>query len=626
MNRKSILISTLLLATTCTATSTLSLNAQENSFLTGANRFETACNIARKYYKSSDNVILVNSRKIADSLAVIPYARIKKAPILLTDGNSVDKKTMETINSLKAKNRIIVGGEMSVSNDLQNSLSKNYAVTRIAGSSRIDTSKKIFDLVSREGGSKEIFIVNGYKGIPDAASIGEVAGEKKAPILYVNEEAESKFLSDGSVRKIIVGGFNSVSKFFDNLPNTERIAGVNRHETNGKIIEKYMKKNNNVFFVKDGMGGEDSLVDALLLQASLISGDNATGNVVFLTNKEKGLDDYQKRLLKRIEGSIKSREIIGINEDIVNVGKENSGDGNSSSDKKNEASLNDKKIEENKIPVKIKASFVENGGITYIKTKTVPNLPKSDKPDLTRHVFAIGANGQMKFSTNEMSEILNGEVVLKVSDNDVYAEQKYNVADGDIIGVSEPVVIESGVGVLNKIWFNKYNDVLELYKTNSYNGKEKYFHADYINDKYGKLIVKATNVNSLKDDESIVIYIMNGYNEEKAPVKKLVLTKSDFNLKNRSNHRDKSGAILHKTGIRLENYDILRVISINRVHEDIYTGNVEISTQKYNDDKERIKKIDNAMNHDKYIDPYFGDCYIFVPATNIDEEQPYSIH
>ncbi|PSJ30857.1 hypothetical protein UF10_08320 [Peptostreptococcus russellii] len=69
----------------------------ENIDLQGNNRFETANKIALNYFKSPENIILVNSDAISDALSVAPYAKKLNAPVLLSKSDDLDKKTKETL-------------------------------------------------------------------------------------------------------------------------------------------------------------------------------------------------------------------------------------------------------------------------------------------------------------------------------------------------------------------------------------------------------------------------------------------------------------------------------------------------------------------------------------------------
>lgn len=63
--------------------------------------------------------------------ATVP-TKVKEAPILLVQKDSIDQKTLDVIKRVVAEEVIISGGEASVSQNVVYKL-KNYKVTRIAG-------------------------------------------------------------------------------------------------------------------------------------------------------------------------------------------------------------------------------------------------------------------------------------------------------------------------------------------------------------------------------------------------------------------------------------------------------------------------------------------------------------
>lgn len=87
--------------------------------IAGMDRYETSEKIASEYDKY-DTVILASGTNFADALAVSPLSKKLNAPILLTDGNSLSYGAKKIINSVKKV--VIVGGEKSISKNLENSI------------------------------------------------------------------------------------------------------------------------------------------------------------------------------------------------------------------------------------------------------------------------------------------------------------------------------------------------------------------------------------------------------------------------------------------------------------------------------------------------------------------------
>ncbi|MEG0250675.1 MAG: cell wall-binding repeat-containing protein [Peptostreptococcus sp.] len=245
--------------------------------LSGSNRYDTAVKIADHGWKKSDNVFLVNGSAIADALTATPLAKLKSAPVLLTNKDSVNANVMKKIEDLNAKTVTIIGGETSVSPAVENQLKKKgIKIERIYGSNRYETSEKIAEEVMKEHDDiKSVAVANGDKGLADAISFSSVAGEKTIPILLSNNTGQVKVpegLKDASSVKntYIIGGKQSVPESVEkDFKNVSRISGSNRNDTNAKIIEKFYPNKNleYAFVAKDGYNNQDMLIDGLAIGA-----------------------------------------------------------------------------------------------------------------------------------------------------------------------------------------------------------------------------------------------------------------------------------------------------------------------------------------------------------------------
>lgn len=266
----------------------------------GSDRIETAIELSRKYYNSTDknalygnpvnNVVLVGSQAIVDGLVASPLAAEKDAPLLLSSKDKLDsstraeiKRVMDLNSSTGIKNNkevFIAGGVNSISKDVENELKDmGLKVTRLSGDDRYETSLAIADEIDI---NDKAYVVGGT-GLADAMSIAPVASQIKdgeaTPIVVVDgksdklsKEAED-FLDDAQVD--IIGGENSVSaKMEDYIDDAtgkspERISGADRQATNAEVIKEYFDKDkvSNYFLAKDGSTKEDQLVDALAAAA-----------------------------------------------------------------------------------------------------------------------------------------------------------------------------------------------------------------------------------------------------------------------------------------------------------------------------------------------------------------------
>ena len=68
--------------------------------LIGEGRWETAIEVSKKGWTSSDEAIIVNDNSIVDALSATPFAEAKNAPILLTQKDKLDEKTKAELKRL----------------------------------------------------------------------------------------------------------------------------------------------------------------------------------------------------------------------------------------------------------------------------------------------------------------------------------------------------------------------------------------------------------------------------------------------------------------------------------------------------------------------------------------------
>ena len=88
--------------------------------LIGEGRWETAIEVSKKRWTSSDEAIIVNDNSIADALSATPFAEAKNAPILLTQKDKLDEKTKAELKRLGVKKVYIIGGENTLTKKCRN--------------------------------------------------------------------------------------------------------------------------------------------------------------------------------------------------------------------------------------------------------------------------------------------------------------------------------------------------------------------------------------------------------------------------------------------------------------------------------------------------------------------------
>ena len=184
-----------------------SLSRYNVQTIAGSDRYETSARIAQEIIKrtKTTQAIIASGEEFADALTVAPLANKQNMPILLVQPNNIPKPTQEI---LKQINKVtIVGGEKTISKEIANKLPN---ATRIAGTDRYDTAKKIYEYAFKD--TKEVNITSG-ENFADSLVIGTI----DCPILLTqtNEipQATKDALKESKIEQAnVFGGEKSVSE------------------------------------------------------------------------------------------------------------------------------------------------------------------------------------------------------------------------------------------------------------------------------------------------------------------------------------------------------------------------------------------------------------------------------
>ncbi|MFL8712003.1 cell wall-binding repeat-containing protein [Clostridioides sp. GD02377] len=275
-------------------------NALTKETLIGSGRWDTAIKISQNGWSNSNEAILVNDNSIADALSATPFAKLKNAPVLLTQSNNLDERTKTELKRLGVKKIYLIGGEHTLNKSIENNLkSIGISSERIFGNSRYETSLKLAQKMKTMANISEIAVVNGTKGLADAVSVGAAAAQNNIPIILSDTNnginVSKDFINSIKIDKsYIIGGLNSVSSSVENgLPSPQRLSGENRNQTNAKVIEQFYKDVDlrNAYITKDGMKKEGDLIDSLAV--GVLAAKNSSP-VILVGNK---LDSVQISVL-----------------------------------------------------------------------------------------------------------------------------------------------------------------------------------------------------------------------------------------------------------------------------------------------------------------------------------------
>ncbi len=232
-------------------------SAVEHKQLIGINRYETSSKISKTGWESgSKTVVLVNGYANADGITATPLAAAYDAPILLTEKNKLDDHTKSEIQRLNPSNVIFIGGDGVISTSIEDELkamNSNIEISRYGGKNRYETSLSIAKKLEQLVAINKAYICYGY-GEADALSIASKAGEEKMPIILtekssIDNETFEWLRSKDLDTAYFIGGdgilYNSVMEQVNSVTKSNvlgnRVAGINRYETNAEVIKNFYK-------------------------------------------------------------------------------------------------------------------------------------------------------------------------------------------------------------------------------------------------------------------------------------------------------------------------------------------------------------------------------------------------
>lgn len=229
----------------------------------GEDRFETAVEISKAGWESSEYVIIANGLSFPDALAGGPLAYRYDAPILLTRTTKLAERTLEEIERLSASKAVVLGGTVAISQDVVDQLeAKGLTVERIGGKDRFATAALIAEKIP----SKQAVLANGMD-FPDALAVAPYAARNGIPILLTRTASipePTAFALEGKTDTVIVGGYGVVDKKVEeNVTKPVRYSGEDRFETNKAIVEN-LKLGEEKAYITTGLNFADALTGSVL--------------------------------------------------------------------------------------------------------------------------------------------------------------------------------------------------------------------------------------------------------------------------------------------------------------------------------------------------------------------------
>lgn len=153
----------------------------------GTDRYSTAAALAGEYQAGVDRVYLASGEDFPDALAGATLAGSQRAPMLLTDGSSLETSTQAELKRLRPEEIVILGGPNGISEEvagLASSAAGADTVSRLAGNNRYGTSRVIAGQFKTDG---TVYIASGTS-FPDALVGSARAAREGAPVVLTDPD------------------------------------------------------------------------------------------------------------------------------------------------------------------------------------------------------------------------------------------------------------------------------------------------------------------------------------------------------------------------------------------------------------------------------------------------------
>lgn len=272
--------------------------------LIGNQRYQTAIEVSKSGWYKADNAIITSGFDLVSALCSTPLAKLKNAPILLTDESKLHNDTKAELIRLGVKNVYLVEAGNRLSSKVQSDLKAlGVNVHYIKGKDIYDMSLNVANEINKITSVTKVAIVNGETGLADATSISGPAAQNNMPIILTSKSKglnyAKSFINNSKIKeKYVIGGETAIpSSIISGINNVQRLTGLNRDETNMNVIKKFYpnKKLDKVFIVKNGIKNNSHLVDAIAL-GSL----SAKKNSPILLTREN-INQEQKNYLNSVD-------------------------------------------------------------------------------------------------------------------------------------------------------------------------------------------------------------------------------------------------------------------------------------------------------------------------------------
>lgn len=188
----------------------------------GTTRYETAVEISRSHFDSTEVVYLASGSAFPDALAAAPLAGKEPGPVLLAQRDSLPGVVEDELRRLAPAKIVVLGGEGAVGPAVVERLGElmSARVERIAGRDRFETAVEIAESAVPST-TPVVYVANGLN-FPDALAVAPVALREGAPILLTQGTSLTQEVIDEIARLrpnriTVLGGLSIVSGDVRNL-------------------------------------------------------------------------------------------------------------------------------------------------------------------------------------------------------------------------------------------------------------------------------------------------------------------------------------------------------------------------------------------------------------------------
>lgn len=154
----------------------------EVSRVAGADRYQTAVLIAQNAHSAAERVVIAGGDAQPDAMVGGALAGALSAPLLFTESERLSASTAEALKQWKPKDIIVVGGTASVSDEVIEALQAYGRTTRVSGSDRFDTAKKVETVATSLGAKAENAVVTSATSAFDQSAAVALAAKGKGPL------------------------------------------------------------------------------------------------------------------------------------------------------------------------------------------------------------------------------------------------------------------------------------------------------------------------------------------------------------------------------------------------------------------------------------------------------------